>query len=544
MIDTSSSSPGLEPHHVFKNLSNSQAEHVLPDGVLKLLSMINRNLAAGPERDKALGRAVRLELVVDDHTKRAIFLGAVPEAKIAELEKRIGVPLTELQKDIPLKHTYKQKFLEFFGPSTTAARSAIAPLPTESIAPARGLFPHQKQVASAAEKFLYHDEGRVMMHLPTGTGKTRTAMSVVASHLRVAGSEARGKKLVLWLANTQEILAQAALEFEETWRAVGDRSVECLRFWENLQPQIETVKEGVIFAGLSKLHLYGKDRERLWNLGDRVTMVVFDEAHQAVAKTYKDIIEAVITRKPRTPLLGLSATPGRTWNNSEEDEALVALFKERKVTFNFNGENPIQHLTRKGYLAEVDISLLNVKPGLSLSAEDRFEISTSLGILEELWPQLNQDQWRILRIVGKLRELATVHSRILVFADSVSNALLLSSVCNGIGLSASAITGNTDAVERKHMIALFKRPGDSCRILINYGVLTTGFDAPKVSAALIARPTMSLVLYQQMVGRVIRGPKAGGTKSCHVVTVIDTSIPGFDALERGFSNWEDEWGTE
>ena len=69
------------------------------------------------------------------------------------------------------------------------------------------------------------------------------------------------------------------------WRAVGDRPVECLRFWSNLQPSIDTVTEGIIFAGLAKLHSYGKDRERLWSLGDRVTMVVFDEAHQAVATT-------------------------------------------------------------------------------------------------------------------------------------------------------------------------------------------------------------------------------------------------------------------
>jgi superfamily II DNA or RNA helicase len=80
-------------------------------------------------------------------------------------------------------------------------------------------------------------------------------------------------------------------------------------------------------------------------------------------------------------------------------------------------------------------------------------------------------------------------------------------------------------------------------ILCNYGVLTTGFDAPAASAAVIARPTMSLVLYSQMVGRVIRGPKAGGTATCEIVTVTDPGLPGFGDVAEAFTNWEDVWET-
>ena len=133
-------------------------------------------------------------------------------------------------------------------------------------------------------------------------------MSIIASHLRN-----RSIGVVLWLAATRELLEQAAAEFEETWSAVGDRQVDCLRFWTSHNPPIDQVTDGIVIAGLAKLHSYGKERRRLWELGDRTTMVVFDEAHQAVATTYQDIIETVVTRNPRTPLLGLSATPGRTW---------------------------------------------------------------------------------------------------------------------------------------------------------------------------------------------------------------------------------------
>ncbi|MFD1661420.1 helicase-related protein, partial [Streptomyces caeni] len=94
---------------------------------------------------------------------------------------------------------------------------------------------------------------------------------------------------------------------------------------------------------------------------------------------------------------------------------------------------------------------------------------------------------------------------------------------------------------RDRAIKKFKGPSTRPMVLSNYGVLTTGFDAPAASAAVIARPTRSLVLYSQMVGRVIRGPKAGGTPTCDVVTVVDPALPGFGDVAEAFTNWEDVW---
>jgi len=78
-------------------------------------------------------------------------------------------------------------------------------------------------------------------------------------------------------------------------------------------------------------------------------------------------------------------------------------------------------------------------------------------------------------------------------------------------------------------------------VLFNYDVLTTGFDAPKTSAAIIARPTKSLVLYSQMVGRVIRGEQVEGTSEAEIWTVVDQQLPGFRSLSEAFWNWEDVW---
>ena len=432
----------------------------------------------------------------------------------------------------------KRTLLGFFGCTTRVEPEDAAGVLSRPVNPVRGLFPHQKRAASEVERHLFYEDGRVMLHLPTGVGKTRTAMSIVASHLRT-----RSEGLIVWLAATRELLEQAAEEFEATWNAVGDRQVDCLRYWSHHNPPVDKVTDGIVIAGLAKLHSYGKERERLWNLGDRTTMVVFDEAHQAVAKTYQDIIETIVTRNPRTPLLGLSATPGRTWGNPEVDADVAKLFHENKVMLKFGDVNPVRRLTDDGYLAAVDFSTLNVEPGVRLSAADIGEIADALEIPDSLAARFGEDEQRNLRIMQRVLELTDCHSRVLVFAASVENAVLLASVCRGIGIAADVVTGKTEANERERIIRRFRRQGGPNRVLINFGVLTTGFDAPAASAVLIARPTKSLVLYSQMVGRVIRGPKAGGTNQCKVVTVIDTTIPGFGDVAEAFTNWEDVWNT-
>ena len=433
--------------------------------------------------------------------------------------------------------TIRRSIIGFLGYATSPAR--VEDVSSDnSIQPIRGLFPHQKRAASEVERYLYNEDGRTMLHLPTGVGKTRTAVSVVASHLRT-----QGMGVVVWLAATRELLEQACSEFMATWKSVGDRNVDCLRYWSNFDPPIDDIKDGIVFAGLAKLRNLGQERRRIWSLGDRTTFVVFDEAHQAVANTYKDIVETIVNRNPRTPLLGLSATPGRTWGDPDKDAGVAELFFKNKVTIGFSGENPIERLTDEGYLASVEFNLLNVKPGLRLSESDLAEIKTALDIPHEIAERLGRDENRNLRITQRLIELAVSHSRTLVFATSVDNAILLASLCKGLGLEADVVTGKTPNVERDNIISRFKRRGGPNRILVNYGVLTTGFDAPAASAALIARPTKSLVLYSQMVGRVIRGPKAGGTDHCEIVTVIDTTIPGFGDVAEAFLNWEDVWSS-
>ena len=529
-------SPGMSPAKICATLGDDDLERLLPTGAFDLLSTLGQEKLFGPTRGPTLGKLLSVDLALEDPERRRILLSALPPPKAAELEERTGQSLQQLGSQQTLSSRSKRTALGFFGVATAPESRPSLAESVETVTPERPLFPHQKRAAAAVERFLYREGGRVMLHLPTGVGKTRTAMSIISSHLR-----SQNGALVLWLAGTKELLEQAAEEFEATWRVVGDRSVPCVRFWSHHEPPLDSVVDGILVAGLAKLHSYGRTRPRLWDLGDRVTMLVFDEAHQSVAPTYKDLIETLVTRKPSTPLLGLTATPGRTWNEPELDEAVAELFHRNKVMIDGGGENPIKRLTEEGYLAAVDFSLLNVEPGFQLSAQDLADLAEALDVSSSLAARFGRDKKRNARIIDRVLTLATRHTRILLFAASVDNAILLTSVCRALGVRADVVTAKTPPSERDRIVRRFKRPDSTPRVLVNFGVLTTGFDAPGASAALIARPTKSLVLYSQIVGRVLRGPRAGGTERCEVVTVVDTTLPGFGSIAEAFTNWEDIW---
>jgi DNA repair protein RadD len=90
------------------------------------------------------------------------------------------------------------------------------------------------------------------------------------------------------------------------------------------------------------------------------------------------------------------------------------------------------------------------------------------------------------------------------------------------GREAAVVTSQTRDATRRHLVQAFRR--GEIHVLCNYGVLTTGFDAPCVRAVVIGRPTASRVLYDQMIGRGMRGRRFGGTEECLVIDVDDNLV--------------------
>ena len=410
--------------------------------------------------------------------------------------------------------------------------------PSIAINPEYGLFRHQRDASARVVASLAHAPRRVLLHMPTGAGKTRVAMNVIADHLRQ-----HDPTVVIWLAYSEELCEQAVAEFTRAWSSLGNRTLRAHRFWGAFDLDLDELRDGLLVAGLSKTYNIARTSvHRIATLADKASMVIIDEAHSAIAETYRLTLDVLAQKRVDTRLLGLTATPGRTWADVDADEELSAFFARKKVTLRVaRYANPVDYLVDEGYLSHTEFRPLLYEGGYTPSTQDLAAVAQSLDIPPRILAHIADNEQRNLVIMLELERLARSHSRILFFAATVGHARLMATVLRARGLNAEAVTAETPPHERDRIITEFRRDGDQTQILCNYGVLTTGFDAPATSATLIARPTKSLILYSQMVGRAIRGPRMGGTESCEVVTVVDRDLPGFGGVADSFTNWEDVW---
>lgn len=476
--------------------------------------------------------------------ERESLIESLTVAKAAELAKLFDVdtaPITSLHRRLirALAGADDLSQLHLFFGIEPDERALSGRRPTVLDVPVSyGLFAHQRSAARRVIELLEAEPRRVLLHMPTGAGKTRTAMHIVCSHLRE-----REPTLVCWLANSPELLDQAADEFEKAWGSLGDRAVPVVRFWGDRDPDLSGVRDGFLVGGFQKLHaLSARDPNNLLRLGDRTSLTVADEAHQAIAPTYRTVIDTLAHKHPQGRLLGLSATPGRTWADIEKDSALSAFFGRHKVTLEVEGyPDAVEYLMDNGYLARPVFRTLNYEPGSALQEADIATLSAALDVPDSVLEKLGADEQRNLQIVTAVEDLIARHLRIVVFAASVKNAHLIRAVLSARGHEAHVVTGEMETGARDRAIRRYRGNAAQPIVMCNYGVLTTGFDAPKTSAAVIARPTRSLVLYSQMVGRATRGPKAGGNETSEIVTVVDPDLPGFGDVAEAFKNWEDVW---
>jgi DNA repair protein RadD len=458
-----------------------------------------------------------------------LILGLEPSASPYEAIKAVSFSRGST------KETKLFDFFELTAPSSAEEEEDKTILGT---IPKYPLFPHQRVAARKIRTALFSTPYRVLLHMPTGSGKTRTAMNIVADMLR-----AKEPRLIVWVVYSEELCSQACDEFVKAWTLIGDRKVRVYKLWGKRDFDPKDLTDGLVVAGLPKLEAKAKRSiEFIVELGKRCSAVIVDEAHQSVAPTYKTIIDSLISHHPEAALLGLTATPGRTWNNITADEELANFFFRRKVSLEVPGyPNPVDYLVAEGYLAKAEFSPLFYEDGTTFTPADLTRIQESLDLPQDVLERLSENETRNIAIIVRIENLLKKHKRVIVFASSVKHAHLLASVLFSQGHKAFAVTAKTPSSERSRIIEDFKSQDSIPRVITNYGVLTTGFDAPQTSAALIARPTRSLVLYSQMVGRAIRGTKAGGNATAEIVTVVEQGLPGFGNVADAFNNWEDIW---
>ena len=333
------------------------------------------------------------------------------------------------------------------------------------------LFDYQEDMKERIEKALRLHQS-VMAQMPTGTGKTYLLTAVIDSFVSNNPIEK------VWIvAHRRELVSQ----IDETVR----------KFHSYSASNTSTLLSSVKAMSIQWLMRHYDEIE------EEPGMIVIDEAHHALAKTYKEIWE----RFPKAKFLGLTATPCRLNGKGFTDlfDVLVQswgvpefISKGRLATYDFVSiksdgvtQRLIDSLQKRGadgdyQNKEMDM-LLNKKPSI-----------------ERLYQSLEK--------YGKDRKG-------IVYAINISHAQKITKLYQEHGVKAIAIDSKTPATERQQDIEAFKK-GD-IQVLVNVDIFSEGFDCPDVEFVQLTRPTLSLAKYLQMVGRGLR--VANGKKNCVII---------------------------
>lgn len=364
-------------------------------------------------------------------------------------------------------------------------------VPPDTTAPS--LRPYQQEaVRRVVVHFRASDEPAVVV-LPTGSGKSL----VIAELARLA----RGRVLVL--AHVRELVEQNHAKY----LAYG---LEADIFSAGLGRK-ESARQ-VVFGSVQSVvrHLSRFDASSPEQ--GRFTLLVIDECHRVAPDkdaSYRRVIEALRQANPQLKVLGLTATPyrlGQGFIYHRHHHGMVRGDDDcffRDCVF----EQPLRLMVKQGYLAE---------PRRVDAAVERYDFSALVpgagGLFRE--EELNRvaaGNRATPGIVAEIVERAGSRQGMMLFAATVAHAEEVLGYLPAA--EAALITGETPSRERERIIAAFK--ARELKYLVNVAVLTTGFDAPHVDLIAILRPTESVSLYQQIVGRGLR--LASGKRDCLIL---------------------------
>ena len=333
------------------------------------------------------------------------------------------------------------------------------------------LFDYQEDMKERIEKALRLHRS-VMAQMPTGTGKTYLLTAVIDSFVSNNPMEK------VWIvAHRRELVSQ----IDETVRKFHSYSTS------NTSSLLSSVKA----MSIQWLMRHYDEIEEVPG------MIVIDEAHHALAKTYKEMWE----RFPKARFLGLTATPCRL-----NGKGFTDLFDVLVQSWG------IPEFISKGRLATYDFVSIK-SDGMTQRLIDSLQKRGADGDYQnkEMDMLLNKKP-SIERLYRSLEEFGKDRKGI-VYAINISHAQKITKLYQENGVKAIAIDSKTPATERLQDIEAFKK-GD-IQVLVNVDIFSEGFDCPDVEFVQLARPTLSLAKYLQMVGRGLRVAK--GKKNCMII---------------------------
>ena len=332
------------------------------------------------------------------------------------------------------------------------------------------LFDYQEDMKERIEKALCLHRS-VMAQMPTGTGKTYLLTAVIDSFVR-----ANPKAKVWIVAHRRELVSQ----IDET-----------VRKFHSYSSATSSLLSSVKAMSIQWLMRHYDEIE------EEPGMIVIDEAHHALAKTYKEMWE----RFPKAKFLGLTATPCRL-----NGKGFTDLFDVLVQSWG------VPEFISKGRLATYDFVSIK-SDGVTQRLIDSLQKRGADGDYQnkEMDMLLNKKP-SIERLYRSLEEYGKDRKGI-VYAINISHAQKITKLYQEHGVKAIAIDSKTPATERQQDIEAFKK-GD-IQVLVNVDIFSEGFDCPDVEFVQLARPTLSLAKYLQMVGRGLRVAK--GKKNCVII---------------------------
>lgn len=398
----------------------------------------------------------------------------------------------------------------------------------QTITPALGknprqLYEHQEEAIRKLDAMDKRGSFRTLLVLPTGGGKTLTAAYWL---LRNAVDQ---NKKILWLAHRHLLLEQAAEAFARNayTDTMVNRTVFNYRIISGMHDKpVHIQKTDRILIASKDSMIRSLDKLKNWLNGEEIYLVI-DEAHHAVAKSYKKIIQYVADHTKSMKLLGLTATPFRT--SEDEQGALKQVFTDDIVY-----KTDLDTLIKKGILATptfIDCNT-NIQFTEHLGVQALKSIENLDTLPENIANDIANNKERNRIIVEEYLHNYEKYGQTIVFALNKVHAIALNKLFNEKGKAygirsefiisevQDMITGITISnADNERKIEAYRN--GEIQVLINVNILTEGTDLPKTHTVFLTRPTVSTTLMTQMVGRALRGLKAGGTKEAYIVTFID-----------------------
>lgn len=355
--------------------------------------------------------------------------------------------------------------------------SAIAvPLPTSSaLRPV--LRPYQCEAVAAVVAARNRYETRGLVSLPTGAGK-----SIVAGELL---RRLPGRALVV--AHTAVLVNQ----LRDALAAYLGKPVGLVLDGNAEQPDAR-----VVVASRQSLTL---KRLAAIAAAQPFETLVFDEAHHATEdSTYSRILDALLARNRNLFVLGLTATP---WRESGKKMLFEHWWLSREIPdmIPLGVLAPARHET-----IELPLNLREVR------LSGRGDRDYNRKILEpSLLAVADQVAQRVAPLVRSMRH-------VVVFAVTVKHAKALAAALERAGVSAACVWGEMKARDRDDVLKRWR--DGAIQALVNVGIVTEGFDEPRISAIVFARPTASTLFYMQALGRGLR--IAPGKRECLVIDCV------------------------